>query len=175
MANKQALRELQTRLAERLAQAKSQAPTGSWLAVESAGQSLLLPLQQSGEIFSWATILPVPYTQSWFLGVANLRGGLYGIVDFAAFSTGTVTPVRSESARQQSRFVAMNAALGINCAVLIDKLSGLRNASDFVSVEDIADMPAYISRQLTDKAGRQWHELDLSELALRPDFLGIST
>jgi twitching motility protein PilI len=25
-------------------------------------------------------VQPVPYAQPWFLGVANLRGGLYGVV-----------------------------------------------------------------------------------------------
>jgi twitching motility protein PilI len=175
MANKQGLRELQTRLAERLAQAKTQAPTGSWLAVEASGQSLLLPLQQSGEIFPWVSILPVPYTRPWFLGVANLRGGLYGVVDFASFASGKAAPARSEAARLQSRFVALNAALGVNCAILIDKLSGLRNATDFVSFEESGDAPAYLGRTLVDKAGKRWQELDMSELAKRPDFLGIAS
>ena len=175
MANKQGLRELQTRLAERLAQAKTQAPTGSWLAVESSGQSLLLPLQQSGEIFPWASILPVPYTRPWFLGVANLRGGLYGIVDFASFSSGKAAPARSEAARLQTRFIALNAALGVNCAILIDRLSGLRNATDFVAIEEQDDAAAYLRRTLVDKAGKRWQELDMSVLAARPDFLGIAT
>lgn len=175
MANKQGLRDLQTRLAERLAQAKSQAPTGSWLAVEASGQSLLLPLQQSGEIFPWASILPVPYTQPWFLGVANLRGGLYGVVDFASFASGQAVPARTEAVRLQSRFVALNAALGVNCAILIDKLSGLRNATDFVSIEETANAHSYLGRTLIDKAGKRWQELDMSELAGRPDFLGIAS
>src|SRR6218665_619292 len=76
MANREALRELQTRLASRLQAARDEATSvSSWLAAESAGSSYLLPLGQSGEIFPWVSVQTVPYTQSWFLGVANLRGG----------------------------------------------------------------------------------------------------
>ena len=44
MANKDALRELQTRLASRLQAAKTQPRARGWLAVECAGVGLLLPL-----------------------------------------------------------------------------------------------------------------------------------
>jgi twitching motility protein PilI len=86
MANREALRELQTRLASRLQAARSEGTSvSSWLAVESGGSFYLLPLAQSGEIFPWVTVQPVPYTQGWFLGVANLRGGLHGVIDLAVF------------------------------------------------------------------------------------------
>ena len=29
--------------------------------------------------------MAVPHTQPWFAGVANLRGGLHGVVDLALF------------------------------------------------------------------------------------------
>ena len=79
MANREALRELQVRLASRLQAARTEGlSVSSWLAVETAGQYYLLPLAQSGEIFPLPAVQPVPYSQSWFLGVVNLRGGLYG-------------------------------------------------------------------------------------------------
>jgi twitching motility protein PilI len=48
MANKEALRALQQRLASRLQAVRQQAPARSWLAVEIAGHGFLLPLHQSG-------------------------------------------------------------------------------------------------------------------------------
>ena len=49
MANREALRELQTRLASRLQAARTEGTSvSSWLAVESAGSFYLLPLGQSG-------------------------------------------------------------------------------------------------------------------------------
>ncbi|HEX4510694.1 MAG TPA: chemotaxis protein CheW, partial [Burkholderiaceae bacterium] len=50
MANKEALRELQIRLANRLQEARTRPRARGWLAVECAGAGLLLPLAQSGEI-----------------------------------------------------------------------------------------------------------------------------
>ena len=79
MANKQALRELQTRLAERMQAARTQPRGQSWLAVECRGLGLLLPLEQAGEIFAVVPLLTVAHTQPWFAGVANLRGGLHGV------------------------------------------------------------------------------------------------
>ena len=85
MANREALRELQIRLASRLQAAKSEGlSVSSWLAIEAAGRFYLLPLGHSGEIFPNSVVQPVPYTQPWFLGVANLRGGLVGVIDLAA-------------------------------------------------------------------------------------------
>ena len=89
MANREALRELQSRLASRLQAARSEGLSVSWLAVEAGGSQYLLSLAQSGEIFPWTSIQSVPYTSPWFMGVANLRGGLFGVVDFARFVAST--------------------------------------------------------------------------------------
>ena len=85
MANREALRELQTRLASRLQTAKVEGLSISWLAVRAGGNNYLFPLAQSGEIFPLSDIQVVPYARPWFLGVVNLRGGLYGVVDLVAF------------------------------------------------------------------------------------------
>lgn len=55
MANREALRDLQSRLASRLQAAKAEGLSISWLAVRAGGQDYLLPLAQSGEIFPLPT------------------------------------------------------------------------------------------------------------------------
>lgn len=176
MANRQALRELQTRLAERLQQARSEGVAPGWLAVELTGRRYLLPLAQSGEIFPVAPVQRVPYTNDWFMGVSNLRGGLYGIVDLASFISGTaVQRAFDGSVRDQSRLIALNSAMEINCAVLIDRLGGLRGVADFVSREPVPeDSPQFMSAQYEDKSGQSWIELDLQVLANSTEFLGIA-
>ena len=135
---------------------------------------MLIPLAQAGEIFPLAAVQVVPYTQSWFLGVANLRGGLFGVVDFASFVTGKIPVRRSESAHEQARLVSLNPALEINCAILIDRLSGLRNAQDFVSREEAADdAPNFFAGSYTDRDGKQWQEINLQTMSSQPDFLTI--
>jgi twitching motility protein PilI len=175
MANREALRELQARLANRLQAARTEGVQASWLAVESGGAKFLFPLSQSGEIFPFSSTLPVPYTQSWFLGVANLRGGLYGVVDLASFVAGRAPAQRSDATRAESRLVALNAALEINCALLIDRLAGLRNMDAFSSSSPPPEgAPEYFGTGYTDASGAHWQELNLQALAQQPQFLSIS-
>ncbi|WP_411878027.1 chemotaxis protein CheW [Polaromonas sp. YR568] len=174
MANRQALRELQTRLADRLQIARTQGVAASWLAVEAGGKKYLFPLSQSGEIFPWVSTQPVPYTQDWFAGVANLRGGLFGIVDLASYVSGKAPPPKTELARTDSRLVALNAALEVNCALLIDKLSGLRNQDAFSDFSEKApDAPDFFGNQYVDLNGATWQEINLQLLAQQAHFLTI--
>jgi twitching motility protein PilI len=174
MANKQALRELQTRLAQRLQVARTEGVAASWLGVELGGGKYLFPLSHSGEIFPWSTTQFVPYTQTWYLGVANLRGGLYGVIDFASYLSGHAPAAKSDIARNESRLIALNAALEVNCALLIDRLAGLKSAQSFVDVsEPRADAPSFFGKCLTDEAGVQWQEINLQTLCEQVQFLTI--
>lgn len=175
MANREALRELQSRLASRLQAARTEGVQASWLAVESAGARYLFPLAQSGEIFPFANAQAVPYTRAWFLGVANLRGGLYGVVDLASFVAGQAPAVRSDATRAESRLVALNSLLEVNCALLIDRLAGLRSLDAFSSsTEPPEGSPAYFGSGYTDANGAYWQEINLQALSQQPQFLSIS-
>ena len=143
--------------------------------MEAAGKRYLFPLAQSGEIFPFAITQPVPYTQAWFLGVANLRGGLFGVVDLAGFVAGQAPAPRSDAIRAESRLVALNAMLEVNCALLIDRLSGLRNLDSFSSSsEPPAGSPDYFGSGYTDAGGAYWQEINLQALSQQPQFLSIS-
>lgn len=176
--NRQSLKDLQERLAQRLAAAKSEASTAaSWLAFEAGGHRYLVPLVQSGEIFPWTTVQAVPYTKPWYVGVASLRGGLHGVVDLVRFvgrdaEPGTVGPERVTS---ESRLVSLHAALGVNAVLWIDRLLGLRNPSMFSAmVPRPQDAPPCFARCLIDSQGQTWQELDLQALTSDPEFLAVA-
>jgi len=174
MAKREALRELQGRLAERLQQARTELRPLSWLAVDCAGIGLLVPLPTAGEIFSVGTVLPVPHTQRWFMGVANLRGGLHGVVDLAAF-LGLRAPLARDAVREQARLLAFNAKQGSHCAILVDRLAGLRSAEQLTAEPpDGQARPAFAGARWRDADGRSWQELDLAALARHEQFLAIS-
>lgn len=174
MAKREALRELQSRLAERLQQARTEVRAVSWLAVECHGMGLLFPLPTAGEIFPVGTLLPVPHTQRWFLGVANLRGGLHGVVDLAAF-LGLRPPITRDAVREQARLLALNARTGASCAVLVDRLAGLRSAEQLQpEPTDEASRPIFAGARWRDAGGRVWQEIDLAALARHDQFLAIS-
>ena len=177
MANRIALRELQTRLATRLQAARDQEQAVSWLAVESGAANYLLPLTQADEIFTRASIQPVPYAHGWFVGVANLRGGLFGVVDLARFigtTDAAPTPSNTEPAAAHTRMVTLNTALDVNCAVLIDRLAGLRGVESFqASHEAPQGSPEYFGHQYVDSDEVHWQELNLQSMVHSPRFLEI--
>ena len=173
MANREALRELQSRLAERLQLAKTEARPASWLAVECAGAGFLMPLAGAGEIFSVSSVLRVPHTRPWFLGVANLRGQLHGVVDLAAF-LGLRLPLARDALRDQARLLAFNPTLGSHSAVLVDRLAGLRSAAQLTAEPpDAQARPLFASAMWRDADGRSWQEIDLAALARHPQYLAI--
>jgi twitching motility protein PilI len=170
MANKQALRDLQTRLADRLQVARTQVRGQSWLAVESSGRGFLFPLQEAGEISVLTTITTVPYSHEWFLGVSNLRGHLHGVVDLAGF----LGIKKIEVGRYQPHLVCFNQAFDLNCALMIDRLLGLRDEQALTpEAGDTVEYPAFVGARLRDAAGRVWQELRLSALANDEAFLKI--
>lgn len=176
MANRAALRELQARLATRLQDTHAEGVLVSWLAVRTGGQNYLFPLVQSGEIFPLGSLQRVPYCQSWFQGVLNLRGGLFGVVDLACFIADGKVPVRSELALSEASVVTLHPALEVNCALMVDSLAGLRNADAFPqSLPPDAGAPVYFGNRYTDPQGGQWQEINLQSLSQFSPFLSIST
>jgi twitching motility protein PilI len=173
MANREALRELQSRLAERLQLARTEARQQSWLAVECAGLGLLVPLPMAGEIFSVGTLLPVPHTQPWFMGVANLRGGLHGVVDLAPFwacaSRWPATPCANRPGCWPSTPPWVRTARCWWTAWPACAVPG-----------QLTQLPADGQRArplpagFQDAEGRRWQEIDLAALARHEQFLAIA-
>ena len=175
MANREALRELQARLASRLQAAKAEGMSVAWLAVQAGGRKYLFPLGQSGEIVSLTHIQAVPYALAWFRGVVNIRGGLFGVVDLAAFMESDGAGARLEPAAGEPSVVTLNGALDVNCALQVDVLSGLRGVDAFTqSHAPVEGAPAYFGNVFTDSAGEEWQEINLRTLSQTPQFLSIS-
>ncbi|MGA0569945.1 chemotaxis protein CheW [Variovorax sp. VNK109] len=175
MAKREALREFQSRLTERLQAARTSGVAASWLGIEAAGGKYLFPLSQSGEIFSWTAMQRVPYTQPWYMGVANLRGGLYGVVNLGGFVTGQAAQLpQIESVHAQARIVALSPLLEINCALLVDRLLGLRGVEAFATSAPAPEgSPGYFGSSYTEASGDSWQEINLQSLSQQARFLSI--
>lgn len=174
MANKTALRELQQRLAERMQAAREQTLIANWLAVDCAGIGLLFSLKQAGEIFAPVPIKSVPYAKPWLAGVANLRGGLFTVVDLAVY-LGLREPAPGRGVSAQSRLVSLGSDLNLNCALLVDRLAGLRGDEQLPLVQEpvASPRPRFAGALRRDEAGRRWQEINLEALARQDDFLHI--
>ncbi|MEO8134628.1 MAG: chemotaxis protein CheW [Betaproteobacteria bacterium] len=163
------LRAFQQELSERLRNKTAAQVDSLRLALECGGVSWLVRLGDTGEVLPMPVPVPVPLTKSWFLGVANIRGGMYGMIDFGAFLTGEQT-IRGAGARLVllgARFSELRAGLMVN------RVLGLRNLTDFTSVVVTGSRP-WALRVWRDKAGGEWRELDLGRLAQDAEFLKIA-
>ena len=179
MANKQALRDLQHRLAQRMQSVRDEpTQTANWLAVECEGVGLLLSLKQAAEIFTPVTLKPLPHAKPWLIGVANLRGGLFTVVDLAVFLGLRDGNERSELRPDggQARLVTLHAELNINCALWVDRLLGLRSDEQLTAPAPqprSSPKPRFAGPLMNDAEGRSWQQLDLEALSKHQQFLQV--
>ena len=112
--------------------------------------------------------VPVPRTHSWFRGVANVRGNLYSIIDFAAFQGRD--PI---SPGMERRVILVSDRLVAGAGLLVSRMLGLRNPEQFNAAPRPADAPPWVGAAYTDAGGTRWLELDLPKLAREQRFLEV--
>ncbi len=153
------LRQYQVQLLERMQAARNNSAARiNHLGVQIGAERILLDLTQAGEIVPVAPVTSVPLTQPWYLGLANIRGNLVGVIDLARYLRAGETVIGPDS-----RIVTFASALGFNCGLLVSKVYGLRHAGDMQQHGD----------HLRDADANEWDLLDLAALARDPRFLQI--
>jgi twitching motility protein PilI len=170
MADRTSLRDYQRDLAARLQNAGS-ARVASKLGLQVCGQRWLVDLRDAGEVIPVPPVTPVPLTKPWFKGVANVRGNLYSVIDFARF-----IGRESQGASGQARLVLFGPRAGdLNAGIVVQRVLGLRNLAELAPSGTVADAPAWYAQRWMDADGRAWQEIDLSRLARDDGFLQIGT
>ncbi len=169
MRERQRLADFQHSLRGRLNAVAQGAQTTSYLAFESAGQAWVVPLAEAGEVISPGLIQPFPGTQTWFLGVTNLRGALIGVTDLAAFLGAPMTQMS-----MHSRLICIGHAHTLQCALLVERLLGLRQQDALTSQSSPTASPWVLSQWHESGTERVWQELDLATLITHRSFLEIA-
>src|SRR5205085_2695851 len=82
----------------------------SRLGLACAGTQWLIRLADAGEVIALPSVATVPLTQPWYLGIANIRGNLYSVIDFAGFLGSPASAAPSVSG--QSRLVLFGPRVG---------------------------------------------------------------
>lgn len=176
MAN-QRLTDFQIQLMERLKTGESTETLANWLAIEVAGFKYLIPLAEAGSIISLTDtyhIEKVAHTKEWFLGVSNFRGFSYAVIDLAAwFGVREHHPNLLELAKNGAAFVTFHESLGMSCALLVDKIAGLRSDSDWKSSHCKKNNLGEEGECFADMNGQVWHVMRLTDLARDEFFLSI--
>lgn len=163
------LRTFQQELADRLSSKRAGAAEASRLVFVAGEKTWMTCLADSGEVLAVPPITRVPLTQSWYLGIANIRGNLYGIVDFAAFRGGRETRMTP-----QARLILLGPRFGeLKAGLLVDRVIGLRSLAGFELVQGLGDHPAWCRDAWRDEGGSEWREIDLGRLARDAAFLSI--
>lgn len=155
------LRQYQVQLLERMQAAKTGAAEGGReLGVMIGGRLCLLDLTQISEIVPLQAATPVPLTQDWYLGLVNVRGHLTGVIDLARYlqySGGDAAPA-------ERRLITFAPGLGFNCALLVERVLGLRK---------LAEMEAVADGEFRDREGQSWLRIDLAQLVREPRFVQV--
>ncbi|HMT78863.1 MAG TPA: chemotaxis protein CheW [Azonexus sp.] len=168
MARKTSLRDFQEYLATRLSNAARGKGSSSWLGVEAGGESWLVDLSDGGEIVQASLLAPVPLTRPWFVGLANIRGNLHAVSDFSQFRGGP--PIIQNA---NARLLLIGAKHGVNAALLVSRMLGLKNPEDFTAEPADISMPAWGMQRFADTQGKIWHKLSVRELLADQDFMNI--
>jgi twitching motility protein PilI len=171
-AGKIDLRVFQQELAARLAGKTAAQVESSRLGLASAGQQWLIRLADAGEVIALPQLATVPLTKSWFLGVANIRGNLYSVVDFAGFLGRDVTaPLAAGGA---SRLILFGPRVGeLRAGITVSRVLGLRNLADLAPGAPDASPRPWYGQRWNDPDGGEWQEIDLVGLAQDPEFLQV--
>src|SRR6478672_2338188 len=131
------LRSFQQELATRLAAKTTAQVESSRLGVECHGERWLVRLSDAGEVIAVPPIVPVPLTHPWFLGLANIRGNLYSVIDFPAFLGREPVALGN-----LARLILFNSRNGEqNAGIVVQRVLGLRNLAQMRPVDKEADAP----------------------------------
>ena len=163
------LRTFQQELASRLATKTAAQVEASRLGLFSGGMRWLVRLADAGEVITLPTIVDVPMTKPWFLGVANIRGNLYSVVDFSGFRGGELAAQAAAT-----RLVLFGARAGdLHVGIVVQRVLGLRNLTELAPASAPAEVEPWYAQRWMDGDGNAWQEIDLAKLARAPAFLQV--
>jgi len=171
-ARKLDLRAFQQELAARLASKTAAQVESSRLGLAGAGQQWLIRLSDAAEVIAMPAVAAVPLTKPWFLGVANIRGNLHSVVDFAGYIGDA--PLATRGAGAGNRLVLFGPRAGeLKVGIIVERVLGLRNLVELAPAAAPMDAPGWYSHRWMDASGGAWQEIDLARLARDPAFLQV--
>ena len=166
------LRAFQQELATRLAAKTAAQVEQSRLGLACAGEQWLIRLADAGEVIAVPPMASVPLTRPWYLGVANIRGNLYGVIDFAGFLGRPPEPAAPGTSL--SRLVLFGPRVGeLHAGLIVHRVLGLRNLAELERNDAPSGAPDWYGARWTEANGDVWQEIDLARLAQDPTFLQV--
>jgi len=173
------LADYQEDLARRLQESAGASTASTHVAVRSGAMAWLIDLRDAQEIIPLPPVTRIPLVQPWLRGLANVRGGLVTVVDFAALRGDPATPLAVEA-----RLLVLAPRFGVSAGLLFDRSEGLVNVRALASGPATTALPewasaAYAERSGDGDEGRKGsaalrYELAVEALVCSTDFLGAA-
>lgn len=125
-------------------------------------------IDEIDELLMPQPLTPVPGTQGWVRGIANVRGNLVPVVDLGNFLFDTPTRMGD-----RSRLLVMHQQ-GSHVGLLVDEVIGQRNLGDeqrsVAEPEDDERLTRFVDENIT-LDGQRIGLFSMGRLARAPDFL----
>jgi len=162
------LRSFQKELASRLASKTAAQVESSRLGIACGARRWLIRLGDAGEVIAVPPVVTVPLTKPWFLGLANIRGNLYSVIDFPAFlGDGKV------AGGSLARLILLSPRGGESVGIVVERVLGLRNLAQFTAEAIDDGVASWQVACWCDAERVSWREIDLGLLARDPAFLQV--
>ena len=129
------------------------------------------PLRQVSEILHLPRLTPVPGTQPWMRGVANVRGTLLPVMDLKDYLGQGAVPQRKGTRLLVVR--EEDLAVGL----VVDEVLGLRHFRDDQQVLTKPQVPEGVRRYVQGvyrQEDQLWHVFSLHALAHAPEFYRVA-
>ncbi len=164
------IEEYQHTLTEQIQGAGKSETSSTVLGVAVGEDRYLIPMTEVSEVIQIPKLAHVPLTQPWFLGLANVRGNLYGITDLGVYLGGNST-----SLNLKSRILLAAPGNKMFGGFIVNSMLGIRNLSEFTPVKlTKKKLLKGVTADYKDTEGRLWRELSLYELIRDEKFLQIA-
>ncbi len=168
MTRRISLQNFQQEITRRIHESRTNDSSGNRLAVQVGSENWLIDMTDINEVIIPPQLAQVPLAHDWFLGIANIRGRLYTVVDLSAYAGGEAVHRQPEN-----RLLLTHPRFGLHAALLVDRVLGLRNTSNMHPVTDTGTAIAKPWNELLwqDEHNNIWHGLDMTSLVSNPAFL----
>ena len=148
---------------------------GAWTAIgfRIDDNNYLMPLSETREVFPVPSqISPVPRSEPWVFGIANLRGELLPLFDLKYFLYGQQTKLS-----KQSRIIVNNHST-LYSGLLIDEVFGLKHFQhepeySTSSTEEDSVIKSYLHGSIT-QADTRWDVFSFNKLTADQRFLNVA-
>jgi twitching motility protein PilI len=140
------------------------------LGVAVGDERYLIPMTEVSEVIPIPKLARVPLTQSWFIGLANVRGNLYGITDLGAYLNDYSAPFN-----MKSRILLVSPGNRFYGGFIVNSMLGIRSLAEFTPLKPkIKKLSQGVIAQYKDAEERLWWQLSLFELIRDERFLQIA-